>query len=165
MRFAIEFSADAERDFDLIFDHLFESYLAFGESTEEALDHAAQRVMDIRKAADRLASLPLRGTGLTTSCRGSAFWPSAAPSTGSTSISRCARSVFLPCSSAGRITSDICWSPPRQKNDGLMRAITTPADCIQPKSTADNARSSVSTIRSHSARVITSGGDMVIVLP
>jgi len=62
MRFAIEFSADAERDFDLIFDHLFESYVAFGEGTEEALDHAARRVMAIRKAADRLASFPLRGT-------------------------------------------------------------------------------------------------------
>ena len=62
MRFAIEFSADAERDFGLIFDHLFESYVAFGEGTEEALNHAARRVMDIRKAADRLASFPLRGT-------------------------------------------------------------------------------------------------------
>ena len=62
MRFAIEFSADAERDFGLIFDHLFESYLDFGESTEEALDHAARRVRDIAKAADRLASFPLRGT-------------------------------------------------------------------------------------------------------
>ena len=62
MRFAIEFSADAERDFGLIFDHLFESYVAFGEGTEEALDHAARRVMDIRKAADRLASFLLRGT-------------------------------------------------------------------------------------------------------
>lgn len=62
MRFAIEFSGDAERDFELIFDHLFESYVAFGERTEEALDHAAQRVIDIRKAADRLASFPLRGT-------------------------------------------------------------------------------------------------------
>jgi toxin ParE1/3/4 len=62
MRFAIEFSADAEADFDLIFDHLFESYVAFGESTEEALDHAAQRVMKIRKATDRLARFPLRGT-------------------------------------------------------------------------------------------------------
>jgi len=59
MRFGIEFSADAEHDFDLIFDHLFESYVAFGEGTEEALDHAAQRVMDIRKAASRLASFPL----------------------------------------------------------------------------------------------------------
>ena len=62
MRFAIEFSADAERDFGLIFDHLFESYVAFGEGTEEALNHAARRAMDIRKAADRLASFPSRGT-------------------------------------------------------------------------------------------------------
>lgn len=61
MRFRIEFSADAERDFDLVFDHLFESYVAFGESTEEALNHAAQRVIAIRKAADRLARFPLRG--------------------------------------------------------------------------------------------------------
>lgn len=62
MRFAIEFSVDAERDFDLIFDYLFESYVAFGEGTEQALDHAARRVMDIRKAVDRLASFPQRGT-------------------------------------------------------------------------------------------------------
>lgn len=62
MRFAIEFSADAERDFDLIFDHLFESYLGFGESVEQALDHAAGRIMGIRRAADRLNSFPLRGT-------------------------------------------------------------------------------------------------------
>ncbi len=61
MRFAIEFSADAERDFGLIFDHLFESYVAFGEGTEEALNHAARRIMDIRKAADQLARFPLRG--------------------------------------------------------------------------------------------------------
>ena len=67
MRFAIEFSADAERDFDLIFDHLFDSYVAFGEGPDEAVDHAARRVTAIRKAADRLASFrlasfPLRGT-------------------------------------------------------------------------------------------------------
>src|SRR5215216_6706294 len=155
MRFAIEFSADAERDFDLIFDHLFESYLAFGESTEEALDHAAQRVMDIRKAADRLASFPLRG-------------PAGDPLSGHRP-----RRLLVRRRSAGAQGPYSCralrragshqthaGAPPRQKNDGLMRAITTPADCIQPKSTADNARSSVSTIRSHSARVITSGGDM-----
>ncbi len=62
MRYAIEFSADAEADFGLIFDHLFESYLAFGEDTGQALDHAARRVMDIRRAADRLATFPVRGT-------------------------------------------------------------------------------------------------------
>jgi plasmid stabilization system protein ParE len=55
MRFAIEFSSDAERDFDLIFDHLFESHVSFGDSTAETLDHAARRVMDICKAADRTA--------------------------------------------------------------------------------------------------------------
>src|SRR5262245_15579258 len=62
MRFAIEFSADAEHDFELNFDHLFESYVAFGGRTEEALSHAARRLMNIRKAADRLARPPLRGT-------------------------------------------------------------------------------------------------------
>lgn len=30
MRFRIEFSAEAERDYALIFDHLFESYRSFG---------------------------------------------------------------------------------------------------------------------------------------
>lgn len=62
MQFAIEFSAEAERDFELIFDHLFESYLGFGESVDEAFDHCMRRVLDIRKAADRLASFPIRGT-------------------------------------------------------------------------------------------------------
>ncbi len=62
MRYAIEFSADAEADFGLIFDHLFESYVAFGEAPEEALARAAQRVMDIRRAAGRLATFPVRGT-------------------------------------------------------------------------------------------------------
>lgn len=62
MKFAIEFSADAEADFGLIFDHLLESYLAFGEDTVEAFSHAARRVMAIRKAADRLANFLLRGT-------------------------------------------------------------------------------------------------------
>ena len=61
MPFAIEFSAASERDFELIFDHLFESYLSFGESVEEALDHAMKRIFDIRKAADRLSSFPIRG--------------------------------------------------------------------------------------------------------
>ncbi len=62
MRYAIEFSADAEADFVLTFDHLFKSYVALGEDTEEALDRVAQRVMDIRNAAGRLATFPVRGT-------------------------------------------------------------------------------------------------------
>ena len=62
MAFEIDFSAESERDFALIFDHLFESYLSFGESVEEALNHGTQRVLGIRKAADRLSLFPIRGT-------------------------------------------------------------------------------------------------------
>lgn len=61
MRFRIEFSAEAERDFALILDHLFESYVGFGESVEAALDHSEARIRDIRQEADRLASAPFRG--------------------------------------------------------------------------------------------------------
>ena len=62
MPFAIEFSTQSEHDFEQIFDHLFESYLSFGESVEEALDHAARRLFEIRKAAERLSTFPIRGT-------------------------------------------------------------------------------------------------------
>lgn len=62
MQFAIEFSTDAERDFELIFDHLFESYRSFGESAEEALTHAETRIDSIRRSANTLGALPHRGT-------------------------------------------------------------------------------------------------------
>lgn len=62
MPFAIEFSAESEHDFELIFDHLFESYVGFGESSEEAFEHAAQRIIGIRQVADRLSTFPIRGT-------------------------------------------------------------------------------------------------------
>ena len=61
MRFRIEFSAEAERDFALIFDHLFESYRGFGESVEAALDHCEARIHEIRQEADRLGAAPFRG--------------------------------------------------------------------------------------------------------
>ena len=61
MRFRIEFSAKAERDFALIFDHLFESYLRFGESVEAALDHSEARIHVILQEADRLAEAAFCG--------------------------------------------------------------------------------------------------------
>ena len=61
MKFSIEFSIDAERDFELIFDHLFESYRSFGESTEEVLGHAARRIDGIRESASTLLVAPHRG--------------------------------------------------------------------------------------------------------
>ena len=61
MDFRLEFSADAERDFGLIFDHLLDSYLDFGESLESALDHAGTRVLEIRENAGRILTAPHRG--------------------------------------------------------------------------------------------------------
>jgi plasmid stabilization system protein ParE len=61
MPYRIEFAEASERDLELIFDHLFESYLSFGESTDQTLDHAGQRIMGIRASAERLALTPERG--------------------------------------------------------------------------------------------------------
>ena len=61
MVFSLEFSAEAEQDFELIFDYLLRSYLDFGESLESALDHAEMRVLEIRAAAERITAAPHRG--------------------------------------------------------------------------------------------------------
>ena len=61
MRFRVEFSAEAEHDFALIFDHLFESYRSFGTRVEAALDHSEDRNRDIRQEADRLDAALDRG--------------------------------------------------------------------------------------------------------
>ena len=61
MAFRLEFSAEAERDFGLIFDHLLRSYLEFGESPESALDHPEARMAEIRAAAERILTAPCRG--------------------------------------------------------------------------------------------------------
>ncbi len=61
MDFRLEFAAEAERDLELILDHLFDSYRSLGEPLEEALDHAAARVMGVRAAANRILKAPYRG--------------------------------------------------------------------------------------------------------
>ena len=61
MTYRLEFSAEAETDFGLIFDHLLRSYLGFGESMESAFDHATTRVLEIRSAAAPIVSAPHRG--------------------------------------------------------------------------------------------------------
>ena len=61
MDFRLEFSAEAERDFELIFDHLVDSYLGLGEPVEAALDHAEARVMKVRADAKRILTAPHRG--------------------------------------------------------------------------------------------------------
>ena len=61
MAFRLEFSAEAEHDFGLIFDHLLRIHLGFGESLEQALDHAGMRVVETRAGAERILSAPQRG--------------------------------------------------------------------------------------------------------
>lgn len=61
MAFELEFSAEAERDFELIFEHLLRSYMDFGEGLESALDHAETRIREIRAAAERITAAPYRG--------------------------------------------------------------------------------------------------------
>jgi plasmid stabilization system protein ParE len=60
--YAVEFAAEVERDFELIFDFLEESYRNFGESAEDTIAHAVRRVEMIRATAARIGSRPHRGT-------------------------------------------------------------------------------------------------------
>ncbi len=61
IKFRLEFSAEAERDFELIFDHLVNSYISIGESVESAVDRAAARILEIRANADGILTAPYRG--------------------------------------------------------------------------------------------------------
>ena len=58
----IEFAAEAERDFELIFDHLFAAYRSFGEADVDAFDRARRRLDGIRTAALGIVRAPFRGT-------------------------------------------------------------------------------------------------------
>lgn len=58
----VEFAAQAERDFELIFDHLLQSYQDFGDEFDVAIDRAAQRIMAIQSSALDLAKIPYQGT-------------------------------------------------------------------------------------------------------
>ncbi|MDO6728264.1 type II toxin-antitoxin system RelE/ParE family toxin [Cognatishimia sp. 1_MG-2023] len=61
MGWTLNFSADAETDFACIFDHLVESYTAFGEPLESAFQHAENRIWQIREDANRILTAPQRG--------------------------------------------------------------------------------------------------------
>jgi plasmid stabilization system protein ParE len=60
--FKVIFSEDAELDFELIFDFLFDNYLSFDEDIETAIEQAEKKTQSIRKAAGKLAKHPFRGT-------------------------------------------------------------------------------------------------------
>lgn len=75
MPFGVEFSAESARDFELIFDHLLENYIGFGEDPEEALKRAAHRIMGIRRAADGWRHFPSVARRATMFCLASDISP------------------------------------------------------------------------------------------
>lgn len=62
MVWKVEYAAAAERDFELIFDHLYASYINLGEREDVAAEHAAARILHLKSEIDRLAQTPLIGT-------------------------------------------------------------------------------------------------------
>ncbi|PYE86947.1 type II toxin-antitoxin system RelE/ParE family toxin [Phyllobacterium leguminum] len=58
----LEYSEEAERDFELIFDHLFGAYIELGDSIEGGIARAAERVRKLRIAIDQLVDTPYIGT-------------------------------------------------------------------------------------------------------
>ncbi|GES49080.1 plasmid stabilization protein [Rhizobium sp. NBRC 114257] len=59
---SLEYSRDADLDFELTFDHLFAAYLDLGDSSGEALERAASRIRELRRESDRLVETSYIGT-------------------------------------------------------------------------------------------------------
>lgn len=62
MRFRVERGREALRDLKRIHDFLFDSYMHFGDSPEEALDRADERLKAIGATMRALAARPRQGT-------------------------------------------------------------------------------------------------------
>ena len=58
----LEYSEHAERDFELIFDHLFDAYGELGDPPGEALERSVERIRKLRVEIDRLVDIPYIGT-------------------------------------------------------------------------------------------------------
>ncbi len=58
----VEFAAAAERDFELIFDHLIRSYQEFGDDFGTAFERGERRIRNIQSTAKNLAKVPFQGT-------------------------------------------------------------------------------------------------------
>ncbi|WP_234894708.1 type II toxin-antitoxin system RelE/ParE family toxin [Agrobacterium vitis] len=62
MAFDLVRSAASNRDLDLIFDHLVEAYLSFGDARQEAFDRASARLQAIDDDLKALVHAPFQGT-------------------------------------------------------------------------------------------------------
>lgn len=62
MAYRVLRSQDAIRDLDLLFDHLYQSYVALGETSPSAFEHAARRIDTVRNDMASLALAPRQGS-------------------------------------------------------------------------------------------------------
>lgn len=62
MGFKVVFSAQAERDLELVFAFLLHAYIDFGDDPGVAIDRAEIRLQEIRGNIETLAKAPHRGT-------------------------------------------------------------------------------------------------------
>ena len=58
----LEYSEDAARDIELIFDHLFGVYVELGDTPDEAVERTAERIRKLHAEIDRLVDTPYIGT-------------------------------------------------------------------------------------------------------
>ena len=61
MAWILEVSAAAERDIDLLFEHLSDNYMRFGETQSTAAAQAIARIDRILDTMERIATAPHRG--------------------------------------------------------------------------------------------------------
>jgi plasmid stabilization system protein ParE len=62
MSFRVERSIETDADLEAIFDFLFQAYLDFGDSPDEALERAVARIEQIEAAMLSLGAAPHQGT-------------------------------------------------------------------------------------------------------
>ena len=57
----LEYSEDAERDFGLIFDRLFDAYVELGDAPDEGVERTAKRIRKVHVEINRLVDTPYIG--------------------------------------------------------------------------------------------------------
>ena len=62
MAYRVERAEGTDRDLEVVFDFLFESFLAFGEDAGSALEQASRRLLAIEDAKADLGKIPHQGT-------------------------------------------------------------------------------------------------------
>lgn len=62
MAWTVDLSPNALRDLSLLFDHFDATYQSLGDSPDDAAEHAAERLLQIRDAMAKLTTSPFIGT-------------------------------------------------------------------------------------------------------